>query len=84
MGHATVTEFRANVAKYLDEVIADRTELVITRQNNESVVLLPLEDWEGIQETLYLLSNPANAEDLRASIGELNAGRGEERELLKP
>lgn len=84
MGYATVSDFRANVAKYLDEVIADRTELVITRQNNESVVVIPLEDWEGIQETLYLLSNPANAAELRASIAELNAGDSAERELLKP
>jgi antitoxin YefM len=84
MGYATVSDFRANVAKYLDEVIADRTELVITRQNNESVVMIPLADWEGIQETLYLLSNPANAAELRASIAELNAGDSAERALLKP
>lgn len=84
MGYATVSDFRANVAKYLDEVVADRTELVITRQNNESVVMIPLADWEGIQETLYLLSNPVNAAELRASIAELNEGNSAERELLKP
>ncbi len=84
MSYATVSEFRANIAKYLDEVVSDRKELVITRQNNESVVMIPLSDWEGIQETLYLLSNPANAAELRASIAELNAGESSERELLKP
>jgi len=36
------------------------------------------------QETLYLLSNPANAEHLRQSIAEAQAGRKMERELIEP
>lgn len=84
MGYATVSEFRSNIAKYLDEVTADRTELVITRQNNEAVVVLPLSDWESMQETLYLLGNPANAEHLRQSIADADAGKVFERELIDP
>ncbi len=84
MGYATVSDFRANVAKYLDEVTADRTELVITRQRHEAVVVLPLADWESMQETLYLLGNPANAEHLRQSIAEANAGHVFEHDLIEP
>jgi antitoxin YefM len=84
MGHATVSEFRSNIAKYLDEVTADRTELVITRQNSEPVVVLPLSDWQSMQETLYLLGNPANAEHLRQSIADADAGKLFEHELIEP
>ncbi|MDI6026672.1 type II toxin-antitoxin system prevent-host-death family antitoxin [Corticibacterium sp. UT-5YL-CI-8] len=84
MAHVTFTELRANMAKHLDKVEADRNELVVTRQNHEPVVVLPLAEWEGMKETLYLLGNPANAGRLMDSIGELDAAKGQERELIEP
>jgi antitoxin YefM len=82
MAHVTFTELRANMAKHFDQVEADRSELVVTRQNHEPVVVLPLAELEGLRETLHLLSTPANAERLSRSIDELNAGRGKERRLV--
>ena len=64
MTYVTLTELRANMAKHFDKVEADRTELIVTRQNHEPVVVVPLSDWEGMKETLHLLSTPANAERL--------------------
>ena len=64
MAHITLTELRANMAKHLDKVEADRVELVVTRQNHEPVVVMPLAELEGLRETLHLLSTPANAEHL--------------------
>lgn len=84
MTYVTLTELRANMAKHLDKIEADRTELVVTRQNHEPVVVLPLSDWEGMKETLYLLSNPFNAERLLKSVEEANAGKLEEHELIEP
>jgi antitoxin YefM len=83
MPHVTLTELRANMAKHLDQIEADRTELVVTRQNHEAVVILPLAEFEGMRETLHLLSTPANADHLRRSIAELNAGKGVERTLIE-
>lgn len=83
MGHVSLTDLRANMAKYFDEVEADRTELVITRQNHEPVVIMPLAELEGLRETLHLLSSPANAEHLRASIASLDAAKGLERNLIE-
>ena len=81
--HITLTELRANMAKYFDELEADRTELVVTRQGREPMVVLPLSDWEGMQETAYLLSSPANAKRLLESMAELDAGKGTERDLIE-
>jgi len=83
MAHVTFTELRANMAKYFDRVEADRDELVITRQNHELVVMMPLADLEGLRETLHLLSSPANAEHLRRSIAELDEGKGTEHTLIE-
>lgn len=84
MGYVSLTELRANMAKHFDKVEADRDELVITRRNHEALVVMPLAEWEGMRETLHLLSSPANAERLRASIAEADAGQLVEHELIDP
>jgi len=84
MSHISFTELRANMAKHFDKVEADRTELVVTRQNHEPVVVMPLAELDGLRETLHLLSTPANADHLLRSIAELEAGKGKERTLIEP
>jgi len=83
MRHVSFTELRASMAKHFDEVEADRTELIVTRQNHEPMVVMPLAELEGMRETLHLLSTPANAEHLLASIRELEEGKGVERTLIE-
>lgn len=83
MGHVSLTELRANIAKYFDELEADRTELVVTRQNHEPMVILPLGELAGLRETLHQLASPANAEHLRRSIDQLDRGLGVERDLIE-
>lgn len=83
MSHVTFTELRTSMAKHFDRVEQDRTELVVTRQNHEPVVLMPLAELEGLRETLHLLSTPANAEQLLRSIAELDAGAGQEQRLIE-
>lgn len=84
MAYVTFTDLRNNLAKHLDKVEADRKELIVTRQNHDPVVIVSLADWESMKETMYLLSSPANAEHLRQSIAELDAGQGSEHELIDP
>src|SRR5689334_9254757 len=81
--HVTFTEFRAKMAEHLDRVESDRSELVVTRQNHEPVVVMPLAELEGLRETLHLLASEANADRLRNSIAQLDAGQGVERSLVK-
>ena len=68
----------------MDSVVVDRTQVVVTRQKAEAVVIISLEDWNAIEETMHLLSTPTNAARLRDSIAQLEAGEGTERELIAP
>lgn len=78
------TDARANLKAVMDKVVADRAPVAITRQRGEGVVLVSLSEWESMEETLHLLSSPANARHLMDGIRELDAGRGEEHELIQP
>lgn len=75
---------RAHLKDVMDRVVGNREEAVITRSSGESVVMVGLEDWNSIQETLYLLSTPKNASRLRESIAELESNGGQERDLVEP
>jgi antitoxin YefM len=84
MRHVTFTDLRNNLASHLDKVEDDRDELIVVRQNHNPVVIVSLSEWEGMKETIHLLSTPANAEHLRESIAEANAGKLTEHELIDP
>lgn len=77
MAHVTFTDLRNSLASHLNKVEQDRVELVVTRQGHEPVVIMTLADWEGMNETMYLLGSPANAQHLRESIAELDAEKGD-------
>ena len=83
MDVVTFSDARANLKSVLDRVVDDNEEVVVTRAGGESVVMVSLESWNAIQETLYLLSTPGNARALRA-IAELDTGDGPERDLIDP
>jgi antitoxin YefM len=74
MDHVSYTDLRQNLKKHLDKVCDDRAPLVVTRRNAAAVVVLSLADYESLEETLYLLSDPANAEHLRKSMAQAEAG----------
>jgi antitoxin YefM len=78
------SDTRANLKEVMDRVVDDRAPVVITRQKAESVVMVSLSDWHAMEETLHLLSSPTNAQRLRDSIGQLDAGQGQERALIEP
>lgn len=74
---------RANLASTMDRVCDDHQPLIITRNGQQSVVMLSLEDFTALEETAYLLRSPVNAKRLLAAMEQLNAGRGTERKLAK-
>jgi antitoxin YefM len=81
MDAITYTNLRQNLKTYMDKVFQDHDPLIITRKNNENVVLLSLDEYNSLLETNYLLSNDANAEHLKKSIAQHRSGRIKPREL---
>lgn len=83
MDAITYSSARANLARTMDRVCEDHEALIITRNGEQAVVMLSLEDYQALEETAYLLRNPANAKRLLSAITQLSAGKGVERKLTK-
>ena len=83
MDAITYSAARANLASTMDRVCNDHETLIITRNGEQSVVMLSLEDFKALEETVYLLRSPTNARRLLAAVSQLNAGKGVERKLAK-
>ncbi len=58
-----VSQARANIFKLIDETNQSHNPIIITGKNNDAV-LLSLDDWNTIQETLYLMSIPKMRESI--------------------
>jgi antitoxin YefM len=71
----TYSETRANLKAIMDRAVNDHTPIAITRQRGKPVVMIDLDDWNAMQETMYLLSTPNNAKRLMESIADAEAGR---------
>jgi antitoxin YefM len=83
MDAITYTAARASLASTMDRVCEDHEALIITRNGQQSVVMLSLEDYKALEETTYLLRTPANARRLLSAAAQLNAGKGVEHQLGK-
>ncbi len=83
MDTVTYTEFRKNLATHLNQIEADCTPLIVTRQNAPSVVVMSLDDFKAYEATFHLLSSKNNAERLDRAIQNLREGKGTERELFE-
>ena len=69
------TELRANLSAVMDRVNDDHEPVIVHRAKGKPVVMVSLEEWASMDETTYLLSNPANKEHLMASLADAKAGR---------
>ena len=81
MSSITYTSAREKLAETMDQVCDDNQPVVITRQKQRSVVMLSLDDYESLNETAYLLRNPANARRLLSATQQLESRKGRARKL---
>ena len=80
---ASVSNFRKEIKRYIDEVDQNQEPLVVTRPDNVAVVIVPLSTYNSYAETEYLLRSPTNAVRLRASVKEAREGKVIEHELIE-
>lgn len=79
----TYSDLRKNLANVLDGVINDHSPVLVTRQNNQTAVLISLDDFNAYEETAHLLKSPANAKRLRDSITQIETSRVYNHELIE-
>ena len=83
MDAITYSAARANLASTMNRVCDDHEALIITRNGDQSVVMISLEDYSALEETAYLLRSPTNAKRLLSAIEQLNAGLGTPRDPIE-
>ena len=68
------SDFRQHLKTHLDEVYQDHEPLIVTRKQNENMVVLSQEDYSSLMETVYLLSSKKNSDRLHESREQLKSG----------
>ncbi len=76
------SEARNRLKAVLDQVVEDADYTIITRRDADDAVVMSLEYFNSLLETVYLLKSPANAAHLERSITQLKEGKTAIRELL--
>ena len=82
MNAVTLADAKENFERLIEQVIEDAEPTILCTEKGDKVVLVPLDEFNSWNETLYLLSNPANAAHLRQSIAEARGGQLEEKSLV--
>ena len=77
------TEFRNNLTENLN-MVNDNSEIVIvSRSKGKNVVVMSLDEYNSINETLHLISNENNQQRLDESIAEMRAGKSSKHKLIE-
>ena len=72
---ANYTKFRTGLKKFLDDVENNNEILIIKRGSGNGTVLISLDEYNSIIETMHLLSSKVNADRLYESINQMKKGK---------
>lgn len=79
----TYSEARSSLKSVLDTVHEDADVTVISRRDGADAVVMSLDHYQSIMETMHLLSTPANAAAMARAVQQDRAGQAVRRELIK-
>jgi antitoxin YefM len=80
---ANYTELRTDLKKYFDDVEENHETLIIKRGKGKGIVMISLDEYNSIMETVHLLSSRANAGRLYESIQQMKEGKVVEKNLIE-
>ncbi|MEY5100902.1 MAG: hypothetical protein RJA36_3621 [Pseudomonadota bacterium] len=78
----TYSEARNSLKSVLDQVANDADITIISRRDGADAVVMSLDHYQSLMETLHLLSTPANAAALARAVQQDREGLAKRRELL--
>ena len=76
------SDARSSLRAVIDQVVEDADVTVISRRDAPDAVVMSIDHYSSLMETVHLLSSPANAAHLAKSIARARAGQAQERELI--
>ena len=71
---ANYSEFRGDLKKFLDNVEFNKETLIIKRGKGSGTVMISLDEYNSLMETVHLLSSKANADRLYESLEQIKDG----------
>ena len=75
------SDARNRLKSVLDQVVEDVDYTVISRRDADDAVVMSLDLFNGLMETVHLLKSPANAVHLDKSIKQYRSGKVENHRL---
>ena len=80
---ANYSEFRGDLKKFLDNVELNNEVLIIKRGKGKGTVLISLDEYNSLMETVHLLSSKANADRLYESMKQMKEGKTISKDLIE-
>jgi len=79
----TISDFRKDIKKYLDNVTKNFETLIINRGKDNGVVIISLAEYNSLRATQHELSSKANEKRLDSAIEKLKSGSSFQKDLLE-
>ncbi|MBO4483025.1 MAG: type II toxin-antitoxin system Phd/YefM family antitoxin [Prevotella sp.] len=76
MRTATFSDFSSNIKNYFNSVIDNCDSIIVNRNSDEAAVLLSLDEYNSLIETLYLMSSRDTMADIRKAEQDIKEGKG--------
>ena len=76
MRTATFNDFSSNIKNYFNSVIDNCDSVIVNRNSDEAAILLSLDEYNSLMETLYLMSSRETMADIRQAEQDIKDGKG--------
>ena len=79
----TISDFRKDIKKYLDNIVENFETLIINRGKDNGVVIMSLEEYNSLSATAHELSSKTNEKRLDSAIEKFKKGSSFQKELIE-